>query len=259
MTFAKKLVPIGILCVFTSIFLLLTGCNSAENTGIESNSNNVENIQAANDVLTIHGILEEKTEDQLFEQSSLIVVASVKDIGSAFRVKSSTGSLCNFTDYTVEIDTVLRGEAEEKTLTVRVQGGTVDGITEVYSPAPELKLGEEYLLFLYQPARGGSFNTTGDYYYILGLTQGVFQKYEDVLGEDNTDVYISQDDYEITYGHVEDRAYEYPIDKQYFRNEYIENQKRNLENGFISQSEYDDMMEAIDEYATIISEDSLKQ
>lgn len=254
MTFTKKLTPITLLCVVVSIVMLLTGCNSAQNIGIDYNSYYDETFQADNDVLTIHGILEEKTEDQLFEQSSLIVVGSVKNNGSAFRVESNTGSLCNFTDYTLEIETVLRGECEKRTLTVRVQGGTAGGVTEVYSPAPDLESGKDYLLFLYQPARGGSFNTTGDYYYILGLTQGIFQKYEDVFGEKNADVYVSQDDYEMTYGHVKDRANEYPVDKQYFRNEYIDNQKNNLENGFISQSEFESAMKTIDVYATIVSE-----
>ena len=43
-----------------------------------------------------------------------------------------------------------------------------------------------------------------------------------------------------------------PVDENYFRNEYIENQKRNLQNGFITQQEFDDMMANIDTYATIV-------
>lgn len=245
-----KITTITIICVVISTLMMFTGCNSNQNIEIDNNTSCDETFQDDNDVLTINGILEEKTEDQLFEQSSLIVLGSVKDIGSAFRVKSSTESFSNFTDYTLEIDNVLRGEYEENTLVVRVQGGTACGITEIYSPAPKLELGEYYLLFLYQPERGGSFNTKGDYYYILGLTQGIFEK-------ENKDVYLSQNNYEITLEHVKNRANEYPVDKQYFRNEYIENQKRNLENGFISQSEFDTIIKNIDVYATIVSENDL--
>ena len=42
------------------------------------------------------------------------------------------------------------------------------------------------------------------------------------------------------------------VDENYFRNEYIENQKRNLQNGFITQEEFDSMMANIDVYANII-------
>lgn len=166
----------SLLCVLISILMLFTGCNSAQNSRIDSASNFGEHPQEDSAVLTIHGILEEKTEDQLFEQSSLVVIGTVQDAGNAFQVKSSAGDLCNFTDYTLAIDTVLRGEHEKNELIVRINGGTAGGVTEVYTPSPELKIGEDYLLFLYQPARGGSFNTKGDYYCILGLTQGVFQK-----------------------------------------------------------------------------------
>ena len=44
---------------------------------------------------------------------------------------------------------------------------------ESRAPPPELA-GEEYLLFLNQPSMGGAFHTLGDYYYITGVTQGVF-------------------------------------------------------------------------------------
>ena len=47
-------------------------------------------------------------------------------------------------------------------------------MTEVYEHSPVLSGENEYLLFLYKPARGGAYNTDGDYYYILGLTQGTF-------------------------------------------------------------------------------------
>ena len=40
--------------------------------------------------------------------------------------------------------------------------------------APPTPAGEEYLLFLNQPSMGGAFHTLGDYYYITGVTQGVF-------------------------------------------------------------------------------------
>lgn len=38
----------------------------------------------------------------------------------------------------------------------------------------------------------------------------------------------------------------------YFREEYIANQKSNLETRFITQEEYDELIKKIDEYASIV-------
>ena len=104
------------------------------------------------------------------------------------------------------------------------------------------------MVFLYQPGRGGSFNTEGDYYYALGMRQGVFTKEE-------SGQYISQSG-EALNNHdlTQCAAAENNIAAPYsFRNEYIENQKRNLENGFLTQEEFDQLMRDIDDYATIIN------
>ncbi len=246
----KKMIAVIVSCMILMTVMLLTAC------GAESPNNSALDAAAPDDdtVLTIEGTLAEKNDDQLFEQSSLLILGTVVGDAHAFQVKNAAGKTANFTDYEIEVADTLRGSSEKTSVTVRVQGGTAGGVTETYTPEPELKTGEEYLLFLYQPARGGAFNTEGDYYYILGLTQGIFQKISGNAEPLLTDVYQSQSGFKITYGELIGRADDYPVDEQYFRTEYIENQKRNLASGFITQKEYDQLMENIDTYAVVVSE-----
>ena len=172
-----------------------------------------------------------------------------------FQIQSVFGQIGNFTDYKITVQGVLRGSTDDEIVTVRVRGGTAGGVTEICSPVPELNAGEEYLLFLYQPGRGGTFNTRGDYYYVLGLPQGTFQRATRTAEPQTSDVFTSQTGYEISYSRILDRANEYPVDTDYFRKEYLANQKLNLENGFITQNEYQKSIENIDAYASVVSDE----
>lgn len=199
------------------------------------------------DKVYISGIIEKQDLDDLCEKSCLVTVGTVTGCSDSFQIKSAAGSIANFTDYFFETGSVLRGKAEEKEITVRVQGGTENKCTEVYENSPSLKVGSKYLLFLYRSKRGGAFNTEGNYYYILGLTQGAFS----ISGSS----YISQADLTVSEAELESKLTaikDTPVDEYYFRNEFIRNQKMNLETGFITQEEYDRAMKNIDVYATII-------
>lgn len=205
-------------------------------------------IKFAPKTVYISGTLVERNFEDLYEQSALIALGTVTEKSEAFRIQNVSGSIANFTDYSFKINSTLRGNADNDTVTVRVQGGTVGNYTEIYEFSPDLEKNKEYLLFLYKPGRGGAYNTEGDYYYVLGLTQGSFS-------EDQTGNFISQSGEKLTHDNLIatlDSKESKPVDENYFRNEYIENQKRNLQNGFITQQEFDDMMANIDTYATIV-------
>lgn len=206
----------------------------------------IENLSGK--TVYISGSIVEKSLDDLYEQSTLIAFGSITGKSEAFQIKNVSGSIANFTDYYFQLDNTLRGNAERDTITVRIQGGTVDNYTEIYEFSPDLKIGNKYLLFLYKPGRGGAYNTEGDYYYVLGLTQGSFY-------EDNTGDFVSESGTVLTKNSLISTLDTYskkPINEDYFRNEYIENQKRNLKNGFITQEEFDEMMINIDNYAIIL-------
>ena len=129
----------------------------------------------------VDGSLAYYSVDDLVAGSTLVVSGTITGEPESLRVHHASADMeTNFTDYTLAVETVYRGQAAGETLTVRIYGGTAGNVTEIYSPAPQLTAGEEYLLFLNQPGMGGAFNTPGDYYYLTGVTQGVFQ--EDTAG-----------------------------------------------------------------------------
>jgi|GEM_PF-1577733 len=187
-----------------------------------------------------------KTIDDLFTQSSLAVTAEYTGGYNCIRIFGDR-LIGNFTDYVFEITVALRGAPEEKRITVRVEGGSEGGFEELNSSSPSFEAGKEYLLFLYRPGMGGGYNTEGDYYYILGRNQGTFS-------EEKPGIYVSQDvgATQLEWEYILENANRHPIDEDYFRTEFIENQKLNLETGLITQQEYDDRMQTIDRYAAIV-------
>ena len=193
----------------------------------------------------ISGSLVKRDIDDLFEKSSLAVIGTVTGQSEAFQIEHVSGGVRNFTDYYFTIENTLRGSAETQTVTIRIQGGTVDDYTEIFEHSPDLKLGEEYLVFLYKPGRGGNYNTEGDYYYILGQTQGVFT-------QESSGDFVSATGVRLTSTMMVSTINDEPVNENYFREEYIANQQRNLQNGFITQEEYDELMDNIDQYATVV-------
>ena len=240
------------------VLLLLCACGKTETPQEQpkqeqqtSASSDAEKTpdEAEGETVYISGLVETKTEDDLFAQSVLVAFGTVGESSEAFQVRSASGMTANYTDYTFTIEKTYRGEAQSGTVTVRVEGGTAGGRTEIYSPTADLEDGKEYLLFLYQPNFGGDCYTRGNYYCVLGLHQGVFTEAED-------GGFISQAGTALSMRTLLDRAEEFPIDAQYFRNQFIENQSRNLETGFITQKEYDDLMSTLDVYAEVVQTDA---
>lgn len=198
---------------------------------------------------TVHvsGVLEYKSMDDLFSQSSLVAVGQLTGTPKAIRVQHvSEDSAANFTDYTFTISSILRGKADGDTVTVRVFGGTANNVKEIYDESPSFAEKEPYLLFLYQPGMGGGYNTTGDYYYICGTNQGV-------LSMDANGCYVSVHGEKLSDAQLNDINSSVPVDENYSRAQFLENQKLNLANGFISQEEYDTLISSMDTYAAIIS------
>ena len=206
------------------------------------------------------GLLVERNYDDLLQDAPVIVTANVTDVSDSFEIMPVFGGTTSiFTDYTIEVREVLRGDvAADDTLTVRLEGGQTDERALVVDEAPALTVGDELLLFLYQPNMGGAYNTEGDYYYILGLEQGAFYAqssmlrtqsmvYENTLGTAidldalKADILSLSNSRSTEIGN-EDRVYE----------EFLANQQKNLENGFITQEEYDTFLAEANEYATII-------
>ena len=99
---------------------------------------------------------------------------------------------------------------------------------------------------------GGSYNTEGDYYYVLGQSQGVYRAI-DLTSYSNdegkmVDVVDLKDD--LSAMTIAQKQSAENINR--FYEEFIANQKKNLENGFITRAEFDQLMHDIQEYATIV-------
>lgn len=233
-------------------------------------------------------IIEGKTLNDLMQTSTLILVGKVEAEPQAFRIEAVGGGVKNFQDYTIIPIQVLRGNGEVgQSVTVRQEGGRVGNENLISDAASNLEVGKEYLMFLYQLGTGSGFNTQGDYYYINGFYQGVFEKMEQtaLLSEGVSEADTPSETYFVNErfqpenavmfmdaeGYIENGPTsgvvlplgeftevmevfneEVPVDPDYFRNTTLENLRGNLDNGFISQEEYDRFVAELDEYARIL-------
>ena len=196
------------------------------------------------EIVYLFGTVAEKTETDLFRQSILIAYGTIREC-SAIQVETASDGKRNCTDHTFEISKVYRGSADGS-ITVRVdEGGYVGGQPEVYVPTTDLEAGKEYLLFLFQPNHGGNYYVDDDAYYVLGLNQGTFEPADGG--------YISQSGATLSEETLLARAEEFPLDPDYFRREFLQNQQSNLDNGFITQEEYDTLVADVDVYAQIVA------
>ncbi|MDO4280102.1 MAG: hypothetical protein Q4C56_00575 [Peptococcaceae bacterium] len=199
--------------------------------------------------------------EALLMDAPVIVEARTIDASEPFQIQPVGGdenARSNFVDYTIEVEDVFRGNMSSgDTLDVRIEGGKVGNLDVRFHEAPTLHMGQSCLLFLYQPKMGAGYNTEGDYYYVLGLEQGAFhpvengdktvQGYQNDLGnvikletltKDITELSKQKN---VSVGN-ENRVYE----------EFLANQKANLESGYISKEEYDRLLSDAREYATIV-------
>lgn len=212
----------------------------------------------------VSGSMVELTQQEMITRSSLVAIGSVSEISDAFQIKPVNGGDPSvFTDYTVEVSDILRGELDSDTVSVRIQGGTANGMTTIAEEAPELEKGQTYLLYLYQPGRGGSYNTEGDYYYITGVSQGVFALSSDMplpAGEYDAEMRLSDisTDTETEWTlrdaeeSIQDINEKQPADKDYVYKQAYENWQANLDSGFMTQEEFDRSVKESKIYAKII-------
>ena len=111
--------------------------------------------------------LERLTLDDMIAKSTAIVRGQVTGTATAYR-----GTVI-YTHFKVNVSEQFKGAAMS-TADVLVPGGTVNGIRQTYPGAPQLVVGQEYVLFLWTSHSGATFT--------LGFTQGVFTLPKDSSG-----------------------------------------------------------------------------
>jgi len=104
--------------------------------------------------------LERMSVDEMAQQSTAVVRGRVGDAQT-----TRIGALV-YTLYGFEIEEQWKGSPSPG-LEVAVLGGTYQGLTYTFAGTPELKYGDEYILFLWTGPSGRT--------QIVGLSQGVFR------------------------------------------------------------------------------------
>lgn len=105
--------------------------------------------------------------NDLIAKSTAIVQGQVTGSSAAY-----SGSVI-YTHYKVGVVQQWKGAAQS-TMDVLVPGGTANGIRQTYPGTPQLKAGQQYLLFLW--------TSSAHLTYTLGFTQGVFNLLQDASG-----------------------------------------------------------------------------
>jgi hypothetical protein len=103
--------------------------------------------------------LERLSLDDMITRSTAIVRGKVTATWAAY-----TGSLI-YTHYQIQVSEQFKGTAQGS-VEVMVPGGAARGVTQSFSGSPVLKLGDEFVFFLW--------TSKGGITWITGLTQGLF-------------------------------------------------------------------------------------
>lgn len=107
--------------------------------------------------------LQQLSMDQMSRLSTAIVRARVT--GSSASLYSSAGSPTIYTHYKLSVSEVWKGSAVVEVL---LPGGDFNGQKQSFPGVPELRIGSEYILFLWKSPSTGIIHT-------MGLTQGIFE------------------------------------------------------------------------------------
>lgn len=241
--FIIAFIGLGIVVISFAIYALSKG--DTKNTDVVSNGEI--------NMTYVSGLLVEKDSEDLKKESMLIVRGKVIGQSDPFEILPVFGdSPSIFTDYYIEVYEILRGDCDSTApVTVRIQGGIIGNYGVYVEDTAELNVDDEVLLFLYAPGMGSGYNTKGDYYYVLGELQGAFfEEYDDnTYINDTTGKEIDMSEFAAE---IELFNANNPVNENLVYEEFLENQEKNLESGFITQEEYYQIIEEASEYAAII-------
>lgn len=243
MKICKKTLAAGLLAGS----LLLAGCGNRVSDG---DSGGVSQSGSA--------CLAAMTQEDMMEKSALIVCGTVTAQSEPFQIVPANGADPSwFTDYTVSVEKVLRGDETKKSVTVRVEGQPVNGTSSVVEEALELEEKQKVLLYLYAPGVGMMYHAEGDYYYVTGMNRGVYTvDGENFVNENNE----SDPDLKAVWNadELEQLVREYtashPVNENAIREKMIQRYEEELASGTMTQREYDKAIQELDTYATIVGE-----
>jgi hypothetical protein len=192
--------------------------------------------------------------DELTAASSLVVLGVVTERFDEYLIQGVGGGdpVC-FTDVYIDVLECYRGETSKKTISVRVMGGSKsqnDDRVFIAVSEPTLLPGDRCILYLHKPNYGGGWITAGDYYLVVGVSQGVFYRCED--GQYRNAAYPQTINTALFSGEMQRLNSQTPIDYDYFKNHFRNGLESNYSSGFITKEVYEQGIESMGEYATII-------
>lgn len=107
--------------------------------------------------------LQQLSMDQMNQLATSVVRAQVTGSSAAFT--ATAGSPTIYTHYKLAVSEVWKGVAPTE---VQLPGGDVKGVKQSFPGVPELRVGGEYILYLWKSPSTGIVHA-------LGLTQGIFE------------------------------------------------------------------------------------
>ncbi len=110
--------------------------------------------------------------DELVALAELVVVGTVAEKQSRYGSDAQAHSI--FTDVTLRNLSVVKGAFSAEEYVLRVSGGIVGDVAEMYPGLPSFEPGQRYVLFI----RGNQ----RDFFPVVGITQGVFRVVADPQG-----------------------------------------------------------------------------
>ena len=220
--------------------------------------------------------------EKLMRNASDVVHGTVTE-GEMVVVDGANGGSTVFSDYTVEVEDVLRGNVEPgSSITVRRNGAPgVEGV--VFEGEAEFEKDGEYLIFLQsRDGVGGDFATADNPPTVLGAQSGLFQRAETDV-RDGGQYFVCQMDVmngtaattaerlahkaqsmdgvvELSQlkAELEEVNQAYPPNPYALRDELLYGATHNYETGFVSKEEYEQMVEGLEECGgTVVSREPL--
>ena len=187
----KKLKSHKLIIISLIICLLFAGCSPvdvAEEAAEEAAEETVEadRIEPEREMVMVNTTFPFFEEEELMARAALIVYGRVVRESNPFWIECYFGSRTLYRDFYIKPYEILRGETTLDEVVVRIRGGETEDLIYMVTHSPNFQIGEKYLLFLAGPC-GSPFDTPGDYFYIIGGSQGVFEVEEPPSGFDRND------------------------------------------------------------------------
>lgn len=231
-----------------------------------------DNAAQENDVtgsIVISSCEEPYPREKLIEESTLVIRGRVEG-AEVLTISGVNGGSAEMTHYRIHVLETLRGE-EKETVTVQ-RLGNVESTQVIFNDEPSLEQNKEYILFLQAKNIGGDFNIKDEYYSILGGMQGVYEKSASnseaayislsmLEGDSDFSTETTAPQKAVTYSQLQNQVeqcnLETPVDPYLFRDSYLKALRTNIETGFLTEEEYQEALNELEEYAEVTSRKTL--